>query len=168
MDPYLMLAAATLREEAFQAEYGTQADYGSPQQQTQAASEAAPVEPEYSEPPAEPPQREPPPPPTPDEIRHADLIEHIRSLSGDVQSWHEQQSNRYANVLSDQIDQLARRTSELEQRLTAPRRIVRDERGKAIGSVIDMELARASLRAKEAPSPEPAEKLLPDGGGDAA
>jgi len=91
---------------------------------------------------------EPEPPAAPrveltvEDRRHFELIEHIQSLAGDVASLQEQQSTRYANVLSDQINQLAQRQADLEQRLTAPRRIVRDETGRAVGSVIDLSLER--------------------------
>ena len=86
----------------------------------------------------------------------------IRSLDEAVREKEDQQQ-RYAWAdLSDRMDRMAQRQDELTKLIGAPKRIVRDAKGRAVGSIIDFELAKAQ-RQLEAQPTEPT-GLLPDDG----
>src|SRR5262249_50208810 len=105
------------------------------------ASEAEPEAVQHNESPE--PQAEPEPKArvelTPEERRHFELMNGIGSLRAEMQAKDEQPVRKFdAYVdLSQRLDHLGRQYEDLRSYLGAPRRIVRDAEGRAVGSVVD-------------------------------
>src|SRR5262249_28717505 len=91
-------------------------------------------------------EREPPAAPqverTAEERRHFELMNGIGSLRAEMQERDEQPVRKFdAYVdLSQRLDHLGRQYEDLRNFLGAPRRIVRDAEGRAVGSVVDFSL----------------------------